>query len=327
MSLRSRPAGFTLVELLVVIAIIGVLIGLLMPALQGTRETARRLTCLNNLKQMGLACLTHESVHEHLPTGGWGWTWAGEPDRGFGRRQPGGWHYNILPFLDKANLHQLGSGGNQAAAGQRGATPVSTFHCPSRRGATTYPYVHKTPYHNVKAFLLDGSAVIARSDYAACSGAAAGGIVSEGPKNLASGDTTNWKNRPSGDATGVVFLASTVKMGHITDGASTTYLAGERLLNPDKYYTGDSCADDQGWDTGHGYDVNRWTRINESDRPRRDTPGYGDCETAFGSAHSTGFHMFFCDGSAKKLNYNIDLETHYRLGSRNDGRPVDMTRY
>ncbi len=136
-----------------------------------------------------------------------------------------------------------------------------------------------------------------------------------------------WKNKPGGDGTGVMFLASTVKMAHIGDGNTTTYLLGERHLNPDSYYTGSACANDQGWDLGYDYDTNRWTRNHENDQPRRDTPGYGDCETAFGSAHSAGFHMVFCDGSVKKLNYSIDLETHHLLGGRNDGEPVDMTKY
>jgi len=75
----SRP-GFTLVELLVVVTIIGILIALLMPAVQGARESARRAKCANNLKQLGLGCLAHHEKYGFYPSGGWGHKWVGDPD-------------------------------------------------------------------------------------------------------------------------------------------------------------------------------------------------------------------------------------------------------
>ena len=101
--------GFTLVELLVVIVVIGILVGLMMPAVNSAREAGRRATCSNNLKQLAAACQLHEAKQGFLPTGGWAGkmpttttVFAGDLDRGFDQKQPGGWHYNILPFIETA---------------------------------------------------------------------------------------------------------------------------------------------------------------------------------------------------------------------------------
>ena len=103
-----RRSGFTLVELLVVITIIGILVAMLLPAVNSAREAGRNAQCKNNLKQMGKACLAHEEAQGIFPTGGWGWCWVGDPDRGYGTQQPGGWIYNILPHTEMNALHDLG---------------------------------------------------------------------------------------------------------------------------------------------------------------------------------------------------------------------------
>ena len=106
---RTSLRAFTLVELLVVIAIIGVLVALLLPAIQAAREAARRAQCANRLKQMGLAALNHESANKIFPVGGWGWYWAGDPDRGYSIKQPGGWYYNSLDYLEQSAIRRVGN--------------------------------------------------------------------------------------------------------------------------------------------------------------------------------------------------------------------------
>jgi prepilin-type processing-associated H-X9-DG protein len=125
--------------------------------------------------------------------------------------------------------------------------------------------------------------------------------------------------------TGVFATHSAYKITLITDGMSHTYLVGERYMNPDNYFDGYSCDNDQGWDMGFDFDINRWTVNNALYQPLRDRRGYGGCDVNFGSAHSHTFNMAFCDGSVHATKYEIDLETNRRLGCRKDRKPIDIS--
>jgi prepilin-type N-terminal cleavage/methylation domain-containing protein/prepilin-type processing-associated H-X9-DG protein len=159
---RSQSVrGFTLVELLVVIAIIGILISLLLPAVQAAREAARRAQCVNHLKQLSLGCLNHESAVKTFPVGGWAFCFVGHPDLGVGITQPGGWLYNILPYIEESTLYkqQQGLTGTAAADAARtlASTPLESFYCPSRRPVQTYPMANPEANAEYVAALTLGS--------------------------------------------------------------------------------------------------------------------------------------------------------------------------
>src|SRR5688572_5573545 len=146
--MSMRRTAFTLVELLVVIAIIGVLVALLLPAVQAAREAARLKQCTNNQKQIGLGFLNHASTQGYLPSSGGGWRWQPDPDRGYGETQPGGWTYGILAYVEMQNLRNIGKGAKPtgSAATQRPdllplvTTPIPLFVCPTRRDRFCSPW-------------------------------------------------------------------------------------------------------------------------------------------------------------------------------------------
>lgn len=133
-----RPVfGFTLVELLVVIAIIGLLVGLMLPAIQASRESARMTSCKNNLVQLAKGLLGHDAAMVGFPSGGWGDLWLGNVERGSEKQQPSGWTFSVLPYIEETSLHATlkGLAPDTAAAAYTEfvAVPVPLFACPSRR--------------------------------------------------------------------------------------------------------------------------------------------------------------------------------------------------
>ncbi len=333
--------GFTLVELLVVITIIGILIGLLLPAVQSAREAARRAQCRNNLKQLSLAMLSHESTFGFLPGGGWSYNWSGDADRGSGASQPGGWTYGVLPYLEQSAVFELGSDGQpdvvtsqqQSETLERAQTPVSVFSCPTRRAARVYTKaVPRPPHHN--GLRLTEAAVV---DYAANAGSSLwGGYCSAaddygGPNSISAAASYDWEtNCEISRANGISYVQSEVTIAEIRDGTTSTYMLGEKLVNPDYYSNGRDLGDDDDPWSGCSADTYRWCdydadtdtgRTPLQDRP--DTTDYW----RFGSAHAGVCNFAFCDGSVRPISYSIQPKIHSLLGNRRDGEVVSTSDY
>jgi Protein of unknown function (DUF1559). len=165
-----------------------------------------------------------------------------------------------------------------------------------------------------------------RTDYAINCGSQSSNERMAGPPDLATGDSptyTGWAV-PAASDDGISYERSEVRREHVRDGTSNTYLICEKYLQPEKYTTGTSPADNENLYVG--YDNDNFRSTHTSYPPRRDTPGV-DSTFWMGSIHSFGFQVVMCDGSVHSINYNIDPNVHRRLGSRNDGQPVDVTQY
>jgi prepilin-type N-terminal cleavage/methylation domain-containing protein len=335
--MEQRPSrnAFTLVELLVVIAIIGVLVALLLPAVQAAREAARRQQCGNNLKNIGLACQNYLDSQKTFPTGGWGWFWVGDADRGFKRGQPGGWVYNILPYLEQGPLHKMaGDGGRDTLSDAQKAgalkvivSPVDMVRCPSRRIQNIYPKPVDGSFYAHNAATGTGIIVAGRSDYAINCGSKNSNETGNFPG--ATGATyataekyTGWLTDPLGwtvaarpveTYNGVSFQRSEVGLKHLTDGTSSTYLVGEKYLNPVDYESGQDGGDNETWCTGFNNDNFRAA----FDVPAPDQMGVSN-SVKFGSAHAVGAFFVWCDGHVTMESYDIDQKVHRANANRFD---------
>ncbi|QDT68615.1 Type II secretion system protein G precursor [Planctomycetes bacterium MalM25] len=356
---RDRQSAFTLVELLVVIAIIGILVALLLPAVQAAREAARRTQCKNQLKQIALACLLHEDTHGYLPSGGWGTRFVADPTLGYGEDQPGSWYYSVFSYLESNALRDLGrdtTRGQQPwkdAILQLIATPIKTFNCPSRRQVALGVRSSTTISPEFR-FILN--AIVAKGDYAANSGDARRhatvGYSGESMKmplavqQVQLGLFTDWPETSNPDSpdfqTGVSFVRSEITFAKIPDGTSNTYLIGEKFVPPKLYDDNENFSssesalgdgDNQSMYGGYEWDnhrvawrpgqVARYSRFNAKESDWQPAADNDDSITralvAFGSAHSGGLNMAFCDGSVQLVSYDIDQLVHRWQANRLDG--------
>jgi len=283
--LSKRPDGFTLVELLVVIAIIGILVALLLPAVQSAREAARRTECKNQIKQIGLASHNHHDTYKLLPDGGHDWYTPraftnGKPQ--IAPNQPWGWMYQILLFSEQSNLYY-----DTNDANVRKAT-IDHYFCPTRRAHTV------TGGRN------------AMNDYAGN-----GGL-------LQSSGLNNWGDGKNGGAIVRGRAEQPMNFATLLDGTANTLLVAEkalRVIDRDRF----SCADNEGWTSGWDWDIIRWG----TNQPVPDKDAI-DCDTRFGSSHAGGFNTVFADGSVHFIPFTVDLTVWRNICHRSDGNPVQI---
>lgn len=307
---RSGPRhGFTLVELLVVIAVIGILVGLMLPAVQSVRETARRLSCSNNLKQLGLSLQLYHDSHLKFPYG-WdtrGMTWSG----------------HILPQLeqnplyDSLQFHETGAGNwaynggpNETAAG----TVIGSLRCPSMN----------LPMHLSNHGIPERVPVSYRGN--------AGSLASSDDASTIVPGTRSLEHLQQN---GIFYGCSRVRLGDVRDGTSQTFMIGESFTDPFFYKDGqamdywaigspsiDPCRCDGGTGGTEFSEVVGTTFAPLNARRTAPQLTGRQLELAFGGYHPQGAYLVFCDGAVHFLNDSIDDAIYRSLSSRNGNESI-----
>jgi len=320
----SRQRGFTLIELLVVIAIIGVLVAILLPAVQQAREAARRSQCVNNLKQIGIAFHNFHEARGYLPQGARD-NEAGkptvddEPCCNATEVRYWSWLYQILPYMEQSSVFNLGDQANQAASNTLVSQKlIPGYNCPTRRSATAY-----------------GAGKVYRYDYAGNAGERYyKGANVRTPQNDADGTVKIDIRRveSTGDKSGVVTQIdrAQVTIERIADGSSNTLMVGEKAMHTDSQ--GANGGDNENWNNA-GWDediIRHGAGRNENNvvfgippLPDNLAPTGSVWYNNFGSPHSGGANFCLADGSARPIAFTIDAEIFRRLSHRNDKLKVD----
>ncbi len=322
-----------------VIGIIGILIALLLPAVQAARESGRRMSCINNLKQMGLAVHTHHDATGYYPTGGW-YSWSGDdnplkpgdplwyvPGNSWpvydatnpAGTLPVGWPVQILKYIEQGTVF------NEPDWEKVKGMTISLFFCPSRRGPTRNGMIGDNGYNN------------GLMDYASANPC---GTVKPGEGQMLDDYWRGgmWLPVENQAYQGMIVRTRAcppARAKDVTDGLSNTLLIGEKMIPPYNYNSDASpnfAGDDRGWSDGWDFDIVRSTGfppvrdVNYPNAAYYASPGpLWNRPYLFGSAHAHGVQFVFGDGSVHTISYEIDPVVFNNLGNRGDGNVIDMT--
>jgi len=311
---RCRRRAFTLVELLVVIAIIGVLVALLLPAVQAAREAARRISCQNNLKQIGIACHNHHDVYGELPR-------AYKADTGLS------WHVNILPFIEQGNLYNkfdTTTVNNVHTSANRndpyGLLIIPTYQCSScsvKRQLFNAPNNTNGPSDLIPPTTGNPAAV---PHYY--------GI--NGPRGGSYPVGTGLHEGVPAATSGIFQRDGAIRMARITDGTSNTLMIAEMSWVSTVYGTrfrtwtrgGDEYAGVVVGKPGYVVSCRNVTNPINSIFSANLTVPYND--VPFGSMHSGGMNVCLGDGSVRFLNQNLSMATYRAIASRDEGEALNI---
>ena len=331
---RQGGRGFTLVELLVVIAIIGILIGLLLPAINAAREAGRRSACMNNAKQISLAVCNYVSNLGYMPPGANlnsrafsfqnsydPWAEAGDTQRGMSGAS---WMLYIMPYMEHKEIYDrwnfAGSVSQNAQYAQR---DIKEFYCPSRR-ANVRPGDVEIMYNQWTS---------GGTDYGGCMGQVNGwdnGVNSSNSHSFCAGKYICYVGgqTPTPQQAGVFYPNSKTLLTQIIDGTSHTIMIGElqRLHNPgsvpsgqDAEYYGPSLTSNDGWalaGVSTLFDCNQAGGGGDLGQPGGFNNNFFE---GAGSMHPSGAVFAYVDGSVHFFNENINSQAYACLGSMADG--------
>jgi prepilin-type N-terminal cleavage/methylation domain-containing protein len=330
--LKSPRRGFTLVELLVVIAIIGILIALLLPAVQAARESARRTQCINNLHQFGIAALNYENVYKRFPPG----RFIGQGAIDAGMHPDWSQHARLLPYFEQESVGQLINFGliptDPANLPARVAN-IPSFLCPSEPLRNKMPNPPDFAWNNYRA----NTGSLAASFQVETNGIFMGYTVPTGPRGpevvrnsgVAIADildgtssTAMFSERAVGDGVSTVLTIKSDWL-FLTSGTLATMRQDCLAANP---ATAQQFSESgRNW-TGGAY-ISTWynhvlpPNARSCHITQLTNPNVGSA-TAATSYHPGGVCLLLCDGSTRFVNESISIPIWERVGNRKDGEPV-----